>query len=359
MAIDIRNFVDVKITKAVPGRQLEYDTVVVYDPTGTNAEGYYGTVTAGGDGTTKATAKDITTLTGSNTVDMKAWAALFVKNGGQYIHYVKTLTYDATNDIWKNGTKEIPATEIVICAFGNVTPGSGDVKYGSGIQQKILLVDNATNFATAEGVVQLGKTADNKPAIITSAALAAYFTVININVADAIKDCMFTKVICTDAEATKYVATGTLDSETYITFDYLAGAYRLLGGNDCLKNDVVNLWAKIVLTQVLSNNLITLLTSKIRLDTAGVASVKNCCAKVLTQFVNNGYLKTDKAWTGADLYIDGNLVAAENTPLIDGYTVYVGPIEKKYLDAHQIPPVYILYGDQVGVRKIVVSGEVF
>lgn len=359
MAIDIRKFVDVKITKAVPGRQLEYDTVIVYDPQGNNAEGYYGTVATPGNGKTKATAMDINTLAAGTAVDMKAWAALFVKNGGQYIHYVKTLTYDAANDVWKTGTAEIPATEIVICAFGNITAGSAGADYGTGIQQKILLVDSATNFAEAEGVVQLGQTADNKPALVTNAALAAYFTVINIDVADAIKDCMFTKVICTDAEATKYATAGALDTDTYITFDYLAGAYRLLGGNDCLKNDVVNLWAKIALTQVLSNNLVTLLTSKIRLDTAGVASVKNCCAKVLTQFVNNGYLKTDKAWTGTDLYIDGNLVAAENTPLIDGYTVYVGPIEKKYLDAHQIPPVYILYGDQVGVRKIVVTGEVF
>ena len=111
MAIDIRNFVDVKITKAVPGRQLEYDTVVVYDPTGTNAEGYYGTVTAGGDGTTKATAKDITMLTGSNTVDMKAWAALFVKN--LYMLYKKyKIPRKHTNSIKANNFTTIISLRI-------------------------------------------------------------------------------------------------------------------------------------------------------------------------------------------------------------------------------------------------------
>lgn len=367
MAIDIRKFVDVKIKKAVPGRQLEYDTVIVFDPNGTNTPGYYGTVQTAGDGKTKATAKDITTLVNGTTVNIKDWATIFVKNGGQYIHYLTSLTYDTTKDAWYTGAgatlQEIPFTEIVICAFGKIIGGTGDLPYGSGIQQKIILTGKAAsnaNVVPAEGVVQLGEATGNKPELVVNATLAAYFTQININLADTIRDCMFTRVICTAAEANTYAADfTTLDADTYIPMAYFANDYRLIGGNDCLKNDIVNVWAKIVLTQVLTNTLIILLTSKIRLNTAGVASVKNCCTNVLSQFVTNGYIMTDKAWTDPDLYIDGNLVAGENTPLVDGYTVYVGPILQEHIKNHQIPPVYILFGDQVGVRKIVVTGEVF
>ena len=367
MAIDIRKFVDVKIKKAVPGRQLEYDTVIVFDPNGTNTPGYYGTVQTAGDGKTKATAKDITTLVNGTTVNIKDWATIFVKNGGQYIHYLTSLTYDTVKDAWCTGAgatlQEIPFTEIVICAFGKITGGTGDLPYGSGIQQKIILTGKAAsnaNVVPAEGVVQLGEATGNKPELVVNATLAAYFTQININLADTIRDCMFTRVICTAEEANTYAADfTTLDADTYIPMAYFANDYRLIGGNDCLKNDIVNVWAKIVLTQVLTNTLIILLTSKIRLNTAGIASVKNCCTNVLSQFVTNGYIMTDKAWTDPDLYIDGNLVAGENTPLVDGYTVYVGPILQEHIKNHQIPPVYILFGDQVGVRKIVVTGEVF
>ena len=367
MAIDIRKFVDVKIKKAVPGRRLEYNTVIVYDPAGTNASGYYGTVKTAGDGKTKETAKDITTLVNGTAVNMKDWATIFVKNGGQYVHYLTTLTYDTEKDIWYTGAgatlEEIPLTEVVICAFGKITGKAGDAPYGTGIQQKIILTGTAgaaANIVKGEGVVQLGEAKNNKPELVANAMLAAYFTQINITLPDTIRDCMFTRVICTEKEVADYAADpANLDADEYITLAYFANDYRLLGGNDCLKNDITNVWARIVLTQVLTNALVNLLASKIRLNTMGITSVKNCCTNVLSQFVTNGYIMTDKAWTEPDLYIDGNLVAGENTPLLDGYTVYVGSILKEHITNHQIPPVYILFGDQVGVRKIVVTGEVF
>lgn len=362
----IRDFVDVTITKRAASRKLVYDTVI-YNATlddGVTDGAYYANVstTASGDGSTKETA--ISYLKVGTTTDFYKWAELFFRNGGRYIHVVSDMELNDKGS-WiakvSGKNKEIPLDEVVV--FRNNGTGISDV--GSGINQKIFLVGEADSGLQGarklEGIAQfiLGQTVTKANIAIT--AVAAYFTNIDLDKADSVKDCMFTKVACTDAEYTAYnTATSIpINADTCIPVGYLAGTYRLLGGNDCLGNDLVNVWAKIVLTQALTNDLLTLLTSKIRMDSTGVASVKACCSRVLKKFVDTGYINTEKAWTEPDLYIDDELIAAENTPLIDGYKIHVAPITQTNIANHQLPSVYILYGDQVGVRKIVVNGEVF
>lgn len=359
MAINIRDFVDVTITKKDTPRKFVYDTVI-YNPTvdfenaGVNDDAYYANVSSdkSGDGKTKETA--ISYLTVSNTTQFYKWADLYFRNGGKYIHTQSSLSLD--NGVWRNASADadIPLNEIIVYNPDADFTGS----CGDGIYQKIFLL--GTTSKPREGVVQFTES-DNMPnANIVSATVAAYYTSIALDSTDSVKDCMFTKIKCTDSEFNTYVSeTIGLNTNDHIIGDYLAGAYRLLGGNDSLGNELTNVWAKIVLTQALTNDLLVLLTSKIRLDSNGIASVKAACSRVLNRFVTNGYINTEKAWTEPDLYIDGELIAAENTPLIDGYKIHVGPITQDNIEKHQIPPVYILYGDQVGVRKIVVTGEVF
>lgn len=354
MALDIRDFVNVTITKRDVARKFDYNTVV-YVSSGDTA-GYY---SADGTGTgTKANPKGKDGLSDSTT---KAFAEQYFTNGGGYIHVVASVSYSGT--IWKIGEDELPADEIVI-----VYPDLGLTTIttcGTGIQEKIIMTNGPTLSVggkfTVDNIVQFGRFGNS--AMLAIGAAAAYYTKIALELEDTVKQCTFTKVEgVTDANFATYRGNNLpaeFNKDTYVYIDYLAGAYRLLGGNDCKGTDVSNIWAKIVLTQMLTENLLVLLTSKIRLNSAGIASVKTCCTKVLKQFVTNGYIDTEKAWTGNDLYIDGELIAAENTPLVDGYKVHVGPITEENIKNHQIPAVYILYGDQVGVRKIVVNGEVF
>lgn len=358
--VNIRDFVDVTIAKRAASRNLVYDTVI-YNfsvDTGVTDGAYYADVsnTASGDGSTKEKAisyKKVGTTTG-----FYKWADLFFRNGGRYIHVVSDMEIN-DNGAWEakldSGDKEIPLDEVV------VAKASSPTNRGEGINQKIWLVGEARQLESGyEGVAQFIIANSVTVADIATAAVAAYFTNIDLDKADSIKDCMFTKVACTDAEYAAYNSKMTnVNADTFIKVGYLAGAYRLIGGNDSLGNDLVNVWAKIVVTQALTNDLLNLLVSKIRLDSTGVASVKACCSKVLKKFVDNGYINTEKAWTEPDLYIDDELIAAENTPLIDGYKIHVAPIMQANITNHQLPSVYILYGDQVGVRKIVVNGEVF
>lgn len=358
---NIRDFVDVTITKRATSHRLVYDTVI-YNIGGTEItdNAYYANVStaASGDGSTKE--KAISYKKVDSESEFYKWADLFFRNGGKYIHTVSTMQLN-TNGTWEakldSGNKAIPLDEVVVLKQGSASYSNT----GSGINQKIFLVAEARQLESGyEGVAQFIQGQAFGAANIASATVGAYFTKIDLDNTDSVKDCTFTKVNCTDAEYAAYNRNMiSSDRNTFIVAGYLAGAYRLLSGNDSLGNELVNVWAKIVLTQALTNDLLTLLMSKIRLDSKGIASVKNTCSRVLNRFVNNGYINTEKAWTEPDLYIDEELVAAENTPLIDGYKIHVGPITQDNIEKHQLPPVYILYGDQVGVRKIVVTGEVF
>nr|DAD96467.1 MAG TPA: Protein of unknown function (DUF3383) [Myoviridae sp. ctj3P51] len=353
--IDLRNFVDVKITKAQAQPVLQYDTAIFCSTTGNAAAGYYLMgAPAGGDGT-KAKPFNEQILNAVGDKDLITVLTAFSANGGKYIHLLRGLVikdggwFDSKNNA-------IPQEEAIIIV--KIYANSPDTKFlplldtVSGIQQKIIIGVDLEYTSVDSANLKEGF------AVCTTwcagAAMAAYLTNINLDLADSVKDFNFTAI---KGFTPSDEAVSLTDKVTVVA--YLAGAYRAIGGEDVIGNSITNIFMKIVLTQTLTNRLLSLLMSKIKLDMSGIASVKTVCANVLKQFVNNGYISTDKAWTEPDLYVDGELVAAENTPLVDGYKIHVSAITQTNIQNHQIPPVYILYGDQVSVRKIVVTGEVF
>lgn len=342
--IDLRNFVDVNITRIKPINRLSYDTIVYINAQ--VSDGYYSTGASTTGTGTKENPWPFSHMTGDPPVTR--FVDTFTANNGKSIHFTSALTFQ--NNIWTYGSDKtpLPIDEIII-----VNPTDAMVSSGSGIQQKIFVAGtDLTKSATGNLII-----CDND---CVEGAVCAYLTNIDISIADSVKDAAFTAVkgfSTTDIQ--QYVATSYQESNGVTVVAYLAGDYRILGGDDGAQQSIVNQFMQIVLTEELTNQLLNLLTSKIRLDSNGIASVKAACSRVLNKFVTNGYISTEKAWNNSDLYIDDELVAAENTPLIDGYKIHVGPITEDNITKHQMPPVYILYGDQVGVRKIVVKGEVF
>ncbi len=341
--IDLRDFVDVNITRIKPVNRLPYDTIVFINAQVT--DGYYSTnATSTGTGT-RENPWPFSQMTADPSVTR--FVDTFTANNGKCIHFTSALTFQ--NNIWTYGSSNVPLPidEIII-----VNPADSMVSNGSGIQQKVFVATTAlVKAATANLIICNNEHVEG--------AVCAYLTNIDISVADSVKDAAFTVVKGFSKVDAQYIATSYAPSDDVTVIAYLAGDYRILGGDDGVKQSIVNQFMQIVVTEELTNQLLNLLTSKIRLDSSGVASVKAACARVLNRFVTNGYISTEKSWTEPDLYIDGELVAAENTPLIDGYKIHVGLITQDNIDKHQMPPVYILYGDQVGVRKIVVTGEVF
>lgn len=380
MSIALDNFVNVSITRR-DFTALEtpvYDTVVYCAASGISKSGY---VTSGGSAKANGTKKypfdlSVFTKTGSDQPDAKfvSWATKFFANGGNYIHIVTSLSLLTLNlagggsintlqyiDLNHSAAKtELPITEIVIVDGGNSAAFNGSLANAAqltGRYQKIFVQEVTENGKPQTQYEGYATVYSN-----STAYLAAYYTKLRLTTADNIRDYAFTAIT---------VPTGSsindLDNDTLVTalnnhhnvISYLAGSYRALGGDDILGNDITNLFMRIVLQQTLSVALINLLTTKIRLDTRGIISVKSTIAAELNRYIANGYISIDKAWQEEDLYIDGDLIATKGMPLPGGYAIHVSPITQTDIANHQIPQIYVLYGDQVGVRKIVLTGEVF
>lgn len=358
MSIAIDNFINVSLTKKdAPISSFVYDTVVYVGATAT-VTGYVSATTVNGTGT-KASPYAVTQITGDEA--FTAWANIFFKNGGKYIHYVKGLERssieltDGTSVFiinYKdkdNASFELPLEEIVIA--NNATMLDGLV----GVRQKIWLVKATSTDAVekpAEGLVSIYNA--------STAYIAAYYTKLRISAADSAKDLAFT-IVNSDtsiSDASNNTLTSALKNHHNV-ISYLAGAYRILGGDDSIGNDVTNLFMRIVLQQAIYTALANLIATKLRLNNAGINKVKAVISATLNTYIANGYIMLDKVWPDDDLIMDDELVAAKDAPLPGGYAIHVAPITQDDITNHRIPDIYILYGDQVGVRKIVISGEVF
>lgn len=366
MSVRIDNFVSVNITRRTAFAQAEYDTALFISAYDISDYGYY---TLSGGGTMDGT-KENPYSAKAVMDDLPGAVAIFFENGGKCLHIMESITYSTESGTgWivgdTGGDYELPLNEIVV--FGpDVAATAIAANPTEGIYQKLFLVQQSATAApetTASGLiykVNLDMASAQPSTGDICGTIAAYYTKILLDDPRTIRDYMFTaEIVATASQMTadedvKDCIARNLNCDTY-----LAGAVRNIGGNDSTGEDITNLFMRIVLQQVLSNALLNLLASKIKLNQNGIISVKNACSAVLQRFVNNGYIDPEKLWTEPDLYIDNNLVVAQDTPLTGGYLIYVGKITKQNIADRQIPNVYILYGDSVGVRKIVVSGEVF
>lgn len=353
MSVKLSNFVQIVIKKHLTTSiATTRDTAVLVDSTIT--EGYY-KINGTGDGKTKTTAASPYDGTGKFK---NKWFEVFFKNGGKVLHVVEN-------------TNQVPRNEILI-AF--TTPGdAADIQPqdGFGPDTKIYVLP-ITSTPTAETTGKEGIVYKYEPEEIAEEykntsvmATLAYYTKMRIYDTNAAKDYAFTVEVVDDA------GTAVTDDNNVVNacilynancLTYLAGATRNIGGNDSMGNDLTNYFMRIVLQQTLTDNLVALLSSKIKYDERGVNSVIAVISAELTKFVNNGYISTDKSWTDEDLYIGNELIITQGAPLIGGFKIHVAgfnTLTEEERDAHQFPEIYILYGDAYSIRKIAISGEVF
>lgn len=360
MSVKLSNFVQIVIKKHLPTSiATTRDTAVLVDSTIT--EGYY-KINGTGDGKTKASAASPYDKTGKFENE---WFEVFFKNGGKVLHVVKN-------------TKQVPRNEILIAftngdkvKYGNEKDDDIQPQDGFGPDTKIYVLP-ITSTPTATTTGKEGIVYKYEPEVIAKEykntsvmATLAYYTKMRIYDTNAAKDYAFTVEVVDDA------GTAVTDDNDVVNacilynancLTYLAGATRNIGGNDSMGNDLTNYFMRIVLQQTLTDNLVALLTSKIKYDERGVNSVIAVISAELTKFVNNGYISTDKSWTDEDLYIGNELIIAQGAPLIGGFKIHVAGFDtltKEERDAHQFPEIYILYGDAYSIRKIAISGEVF
>lgn len=305
MAIDISNFVDVNIQHHVNQlKESKFDII--------------GLVKSGADNNTYRmdNSDDVASLKEKlgDTSAQSKWLDVFCENGGHAIQFA-------------DSNVKLDSNVMCYVTFDNLN--------------EIKLTDDSICECTGDNV---------------SAVVCAYLSTIDFNVADSVKDVEFTQVIENSGKVAKQ--NSTIADSTYAA--EIAGIGYILGGfvKDTTYT-IVNEFARNCMIQLIRETVFNVLASKIRVDNAGIRAVKNAVSRVLTKFVNNGYISTNKMWADADLYNGNELIVAHNAPLANGYVVYTDPISADNIKEKTLPTIYILYGDQVGVRKIVVTGEVF
>lgn len=373
MSVRLDNFVKVNISRRIYAPNLDaFDTAVYVSQT--VAPGYYSINGSGTDGTKEKPFAPIST---------DGYMAVFFGCGGKFLHVV----YDLQNDqqTLSDGTtvsvlcyteqgsnatpKELPLNEIVIFHDKTITPTVWGYSY-DGIYQKVWI--NSTNDITTSVPKESGNVVKYTASATTDyivATVAAYYTKINLNDERTIRDYAFTAenfLIDFELGGTNIVeftetnnTVAACMAENILVDTYLAGSIRNIGGNDLTGEDITNLVMRIILQQTVTNSLVTLLSSKIKLNMSGITSVKAAISNELLRYVANGYIDTEKVWQEDDLYIDNELVATQNGTLPNGFAIHVSPISSDDVKNHRIPAIYILYGDSVGVRTIEITGEVF
>ena len=380
MSIKINNFVDVNIVRSTKSlSEFVYNTAVyIAGESDVNNFGYYANIPSilagSADGTkAKPRSKDILGKTVETTFTLDAFGKVFFDNGGQYLHVIQNVKFDTIENCWQyteDGTTfvDLPLTEIVFFKASSTTAtgwpsAATDIK--EGIDQKLFLNAETINFTdlplSASGIIyKYIPSGATETAETNIAALAAYLTKINLNDAETIKDYAFTAEIVNDEDVinTNSIVTECITNNINVD-SYLSGAVRNIGGNDSTGEDIMNLILRIILQQTVSQKVLNLLISKIPLTTVGLAQIQSAVADELTRYVSNGYISTEKFWTADDLYIDGELIIAKNNPLASGYKIHIDSISAKNQEDHSAPDIYIIYGDQVGIRFIKISGEVF
>lgn len=199
---------------------------------------------------------------------------------------------------------------------------------------------------------------------------AAYLSRVDVTNPSTMQDYAFTIENVTQFFSSSIIsdnAIGVRLINANINFDsQLVNATRNFPGNTIHGEDMMNYYIKILITQDLSESIMSLLSSKIRFNQAGLNRVDNAISKTLGVYASDGYLDTEFIWTDEDLHYSYNgndyVVCARNTPLVKGYKALILPLSSltsEQREAHAMPPVYVLLADQVGIRAIVINGDVY
>ena len=230
-----------------------------------------------------------------------------------------------------------------------------------GIDEKIILA-NTKEFGDTDSVKNFAVKYSNQHG--AEMTIAAYLSKINVYGINSIHDYAFTTENIEDESALTDEEYKTIIENNMNVDINLANDIRNCGGNCKDGYDLVNSYVRIILHQTLTDKLINLLSQKIK-NSTGISKIYSTISQELENYVNSGYLTTDKIWTDETLSIVRNQVTypiiEKGTPLINGYNVTVLPLSsltQEEKNQHKAPPIYIVLATQYGIRHITINGEI-
>lgn len=359
MSIDLKRFVNIDIrphlVSSVSGTR---DTIVLFTAYGTenntreinslaDAQTYYG--------------EDATTL---------AYLTMYFNNGG-----IKALVYEGiaianlTNELisgldnkyiciaYAGASNELSDVYTKLSAIASTRALDTDIY---GINEKLILARTET-VANTDNIKNL--VVKYSTVLGAEMTIAAYLSKINVYRINSIFDYAFTQENIT-AETLTDSNFGTIMENNMNVDVKLSGINRNCGGNNKDGQDLVNNYVRIILHQTLTEKLVNLLTQKIK-NTSGLSKIYTVISQELENYLNAGYLTTDKIWTDDDYVITRGgsqyTIISKGTALTNGYVIQILPLSSLTSEekaAHSTPPIYVVIADQYGIRKITINGEV-
>lgn len=357
--INLKHFVDINIKSHVSTLiNSTRDTVVLFTKDGEN-------------GTSNLITSIIDAATHySSFPDTLAYLSVYFNNGGVKVLVVEGVDYsqitaqmieDLDNKYIMVACVNTSSTvEQAYAALKTIANSRASNASIYGINEKLILArttgksdsDSVKNFAVKYSTV-----------VGAEMTIAAYLSKINVYGINSVYDYAFTteaigRENVSDADFTEIINNNMNVDVT------LANEVRNCGGNCKDGSDIVNTFVKIILHQTLTDSLINLLSQKLKSST-GISKIYTAISQELENYLNCGYLTTDKVWNDETLTVTRNgvtyTIIEKGTPLINGYNITILPIgslTEAEKAIHSAPPIYIIIADQYSIRKITITGEV-
>lgn len=389
MSVDLKNFVEIDITRAIQSTTSNTRPTVALlfsntaDLSDTNAR-----IVSAVENFQMA--NDV--FAHKDDAILKRYEELYFNNNGLELHLVPVAGTDGIS----NALANIPTNEIIVMEMPTMTDNGitsliPDAEAWTnaignaftGINEKIFVTAIASQPGNRNGLSGYvekysGETVEYKYGNATSnvstnyvangieATVGAYYSNLNLNNPDSVRDYSFTEEKVSEGDIQDDMVKDAIADHFNVDAKVAVSivdqkAARNIGGDDSAGNDLTNEFMRIVLTQNLTNDLVELLATKIKYSQSGLTKVLACVNRCLDGFVRNGYIQQNAVYDGQDLWIDGELVMATGTVLTSGYMVYIKPFSSltpAEKTAHQLPEIILIYKDQYSIRKIKVTGTV-
>lgn len=215
--------------------------------------------------------------------------------------------------------------------------------------------------------------------------IGAYFTKVNLNNVETIKDYCYTAEEIIKEETILNVDTGIsyTKATNIASEDVTQSVYsKLIANNynfiDTIGNKIINFGGNLANGVSVSTDFATIcaendictatlnnMMQKQYLNEAGLTNLVSTISRQLQRYKDNGYIKTNSYYSGEDLYITYNgksyKVIKKGDVLVNGYLVFAIPVSDISLvdkEEKRFPPVYVVIESLAGARTVAIQGEV-
>lgn len=225
----------------------------------------------------------------------------------------------------------------------------------------------------------------NGKVIDAALLIGTYFTQINLDTSNAIKDYCYTseeilseKVVSDEETGLSYIETTNIASEDVAQSVYSKLVARNYNFIDTIGNNIINFggnlsngvslstdFATVCSENDICNAALSNMLNKQYLSEAGLTNLISAITKQLLRYKNNGYIRINSTYSGEDLYINYNNknynVIKNGNNLSQGFLVFAVPVSDisvKDRNEKRFPPIYVVIESLAGARTIEISGEV-